>query len=114
MYSLNTEETGVIGGDHLTLTKAGCDVSTDVVAMVKREEDPETHVLSEEPSPVEAEEDLGKRSPTDEQTDTGRRTKEVFDRAPVVQPAVQELPKANVPEEETEWAEWVLLGWPSD
>ncbi len=55
-----------------------------------------------------AEEDFGERSPTDEQTDGRRRTQEVFDRAPVVTPAIQECPKANVPEEEIEGAEWSL------
>ncbi len=57
-YSLNTEETGIINGDRLTVIQAGCDVFTDFVASAKQEQDPETHMLSEEISSAAAKEDL--------------------------------------------------------
>ncbi len=80
---LDTEETGVVAGDHLTVTQAGCDVRTDTIASVKQEQDPGNRMPSEEPSLAEAEEDLSERSSTDELAYAGVLTQEVFDRAPV-------------------------------
>ena len=78
---LNAEETGVAAAH------AGCDIRTDTFSLVKQEQDPENPMPSEEPSPAEAEEDLGERSPTDEPAEAGTFTQEVFDRATARRPA---------------------------